>query len=158
MEQRPYRDLPYLISPNGAVYSLIQNRFLPGTPHREGYISHTLKGRLVRLTHQIVMEVYGPPKPDDIQDWVIDHIDENTSNNHISNLRWLTRRENLARKPSRKGVRYSYTPHKLSIETCREILGKHRKRINTREMLAEEYGVSPSMIKTALSRARKDLG
>jgi len=39
-------------------------------------------------------------KPEDSTiNWVVDHIDQNPLNNHISNLRWVTQAENVVRKP-----------------------------------------------------------
>lgn len=45
------------------------------------------------LVHQCVMKLFGPPKPTD-QYYEIDHIDGEKHNNHISNLRWVTRSQN----------------------------------------------------------------
>ena len=43
--------------------------------------------------HQMVMETWGTDCPGD--GYVIDHIDENKTNNHISNLQWLTIGQNV---------------------------------------------------------------
>lgn len=42
--------------------------------------------------HQLVMKYFGPPKPD--ENYEIDHIDRDSKNNNINNLRWVTRKEN----------------------------------------------------------------
>lgn len=48
--------------------------------------------------HQLVMKYFGPPKPGD--NYEIDHIDRNTKNNNITNLRWVTKQENANNRKS----------------------------------------------------------
>lgn len=40
----------------------------------------------------MVMECFGSPKPDDVQDWVIAHLDGNMQNDHYKNLAWKLRK------------------------------------------------------------------
>ena len=40
----------------------------------------------------MVMECFGSPKPDDVQDWVIAHLDDNMQNDHYENLAWKLRK------------------------------------------------------------------
>lgn len=49
----------------------------------------------IKYVHQIVMMAWGTPAPNTEQDWTIDHIDENSLNNHIDNLQWMTRSDNI---------------------------------------------------------------
>ena len=44
--------------------------------------------------HRLVAEAF-IPNPENLSD--VDHIDCNKSNNHVSNLRWVSREENMAR-------------------------------------------------------------
>ncbi len=84
------------------------NRFKKGRPskNQERVVGRGRSGpyRVVKpksksgwYVHQMVMECWGPPMPDDEQDWVIDHIDEDKDNNALTNLRWLTRADNVRR-------------------------------------------------------------
>ena len=45
-----------------------------------------------RTVHSLVMEVHGPEKPSEAH--IINHIDGDKKNNHISNLEWVTPAEN----------------------------------------------------------------
>jgi len=65
-----------------------------------GYVQYSLKlsnGDEAReenpLAHRLVMQVFGSAPPTDDHD-VVNHIDGDKSNNHISNLEWVTGREN----------------------------------------------------------------
>ena len=49
-----------------------------------------------KVIHRLVMETWGTPPPSPEHE--IDHIDGNPSNNHISNLQWLTHKENMAKR------------------------------------------------------------
>jgi hypothetical protein len=61
-----------------------------GTPHRRGYINIRFRYR-VYSAHRIAWALYHNEQPDG----EIDHIDGNTGNNCIANLRVVTRRVNM---------------------------------------------------------------
>jgi len=73
------------------------------TKRKTGYLvfnlqcpSITNKGYLNISVHQMVAECYLGPCP---AGYEVDHIDGNKINNHISNLQYLTKEENLAKNP-----------------------------------------------------------
>jgi len=99
MEIEGYSD--YLIHDDGRVWSKKgKGRFLKHVKNhgyhrvclcRDGKTRHFLVSRLIAL-HYI-------PNPENKPE--VDHIDRNPSNNHVSNLRWATRRENNDNKGMR---------------------------------------------------------
>jgi hypothetical protein len=52
--------------------------------------------RRVKFVHIVMMECFVGPRP--VGDIQVDHIDRIKGNNNITNLRWLTRTQNLARR------------------------------------------------------------
>ena len=85
----------YLIYENGDVYSKIQKKILKTSINKNGYkILILVNDNGVRKNmyiHKLVALAYIPNnenKP------CIDHIDEDKTNNHITNLRWATFSEN----------------------------------------------------------------
>ena len=96
-EFKPINDFPdYYISNCGRAYSVKSKRMIGSLNKKLGYITVSLsQGKKTKTTyiHALVMEHFGPEKPDD--EFEIDHIDKNKENNNISNLRWLSHQDNL---------------------------------------------------------------
>jgi hypothetical protein len=155
---KQFRDTKYFVSEEGVVKSFYSvggdNRFKKGKPssNRERIVGkgksndyHVVKPKNHNgwLVHQMVMETWGTSKPEG--DYVIDHIDENKTNNHINNLQWIERGENI-----RKSAMITGRSRKLTLEDADEIRNKYKPRSYTRQKLADEYGVSISTIKSIL--------
>ena len=155
---RKFRDTEYYVSAGGIVLSRYyvggDNRFKKGkvSSNRErivgkgecnGYKVVRTRNKNCWLVHQMVMELYGPNRPGN--DYVIDHIDEDKTNNNITNLQWITRGDNV-----RKSQTLTHRSRKLTSKDADEIRKKYQPRVYTREMLAEEYRVSLSTIKSIL--------
>lgn len=84
----------YLVSDEGKVYSKRTNKILRPGCDKDGYLTHILCVNGERHTvkaHRLVAMAFIPNldnKP------AIDHINENKQDNRVSNLRWVTNKEN----------------------------------------------------------------
>lgn len=94
-------DSDYLIYDDGRVYSKKANRFLAGKIDNVGYQVYSLaivnpvtgKKGMMMYAHRLVAEHF-IPNPDNLP--YVHHIDEDKLNNHVSNLAWVTAKENNA--------------------------------------------------------------
>jgi hypothetical protein len=87
----------YKISPNGAVVSFLgkKPRILKYTKDKYGYRYIVLSGDLKTETlyiHRLVAQTF---IPNPLKKLEVNHIDLNKENNHVSNLEWNTRIENM---------------------------------------------------------------
>ena len=90
----------YSVSNTGKVRNDKTMKLLKMKPNKKGYIrvGIYLRGEdtVKRVSvHVMVAETFIGPKPDD--NFEIDHVDGNKSNNNVSNLEWVTRSENIKR-------------------------------------------------------------
>ena len=85
----------YLIYENGDVYSKYSKRNMKTHFNKDGYKTITLwnddNKKMSMFIHRLVALAY-IPNPDNKP--CVDHIDQNKTNNNISNLRWATFSEN----------------------------------------------------------------
>ena len=97
---KKYKDSPYEVSNKGRVRRKEANGSYNMRKPRDDDRKHlrvnlTWNGKREEPPlHQLVMELFGPPKPAG-KHVVVLHKDNNGTNNAISNLKWGTRSENV---------------------------------------------------------------
>jgi hypothetical protein len=86
----------YLIYENGDIYSKYYNKLMSPQKNKYNYLCLNLKndeGKCKSMrVHRLVALAYIPNLENKRE---VDHIDQNKTNNHVSNLRWATRSENM---------------------------------------------------------------
>lgn len=87
----------YEVSNFGKIKSLRTQQILQGESTKNGYIRVRLwdgERYKSRMVHCLVAEAF-LPLPDSESKYEVDHIDNNITNNVVTNLQWLTHKENL---------------------------------------------------------------
>lgn len=86
----------YTITKDGKIFSKYFNKYMLGTPNKDGYLILFMRCKdqksRVFYYHRVIWFYFNGEIP---QDYEINHIDENKSNNALNNLELLTRAENV---------------------------------------------------------------
>jgi hypothetical protein len=142
-EWRPVEGWPYEVSSHGRVrrteYSKGSEvgRVLKASPAVVGYPAVALchKGATRRAyVHQLMAEVFLEGCGD-----TVNHKDGNKTNNHITNLEWLSRGDNV-----RHAFRTGLVDTKLSPQDAEDI--RAARGCLTQKTLASLYGVTQAMV------------
>ena len=104
-----FKDEEYLVRDNGAVLRKTPHGKKPRTIDNTWTFGRVTKSGYLEIgsarIHRIVATAFHGEAPSDAH--VVDHIDTNKHNNRPSNLRWLTRLENVVMNPvTRKKIEY----------------------------------------------------
>lgn len=143
-----YKNTKYWVSDKGYVWN--GNVVMRGSADKAGYRLVTLRLQMAYATkriHRVVAELFleNPEnKPE------VNHIDGNKQNNCVSNLEWVTPKENvlhamhLGLKPSMKGSNSSFA--KLTEKDIPEIRELLKSGLFSHRQIAKEFGVSNGAI------------
>ena len=85
----------------------------------------------LKSVHRLVAKAF-IPNPDNKP--CVNHIDENKANNHISNLEWVTHKENCNHGTHNQRVAMSNTGKKRTEETKNKLRGKKHTEETKRKM------------------------
>lgn len=143
----------YEVSDMGKVKSLKQGKILKGEVVHNGYLRVGLcknnKSKWHRV-HRLVLLSFVGECPEDCEGC---HLDGNRKNNHIDNLKWVTRKENQSHRESHgttcRGE--NNVMSKLQAEDISIIRGASKYGIE-QKTLAGFFGVSQSAISLVMRR------
>lgn len=122
----------YRVSNTGKIYSVLNDQFIKPTKVRSGHLTVPLAlGKRTKYYRpqlgKLVGHAFLPPKPE----WatMIDHIDGDPENNHISNLRWSNATLNMANTGGRTNMGGKPTSSKYRGVSLRN--GKWEARVRS---------------------------
>ena len=149
---KEYENL-YSITEDGVVYSHLKGIWLKKIRQKTGYLTVTLfkekRGKMFQI-HRLVADAYlenVENKP------MVNHIDLNKENNNISNLEWVTAKENI-NHAILNGLMCGENNgnSKLTSEIVKQIREKYKFRKYTYGMLSKEYGVGKTYVGRIINR------
>ena len=144
----------YQVSSFGRVKRVTTGRILKGSNDSIGYLLVILYKNNIGSTkkiHRLVAEAF-IPNPDNKPQ--VNHIDEDKTNNIVSNLEWMTAKEN-----SNHGTRNGRVSRSKSIPIIAINIktGESQEFYGTNEC-ARQLGLSPSNISAVLKGRQKQTG
>jgi hypothetical protein len=139
----------YGIGNDGRVWSFISHRWLNNkSKTTRGYPQVRLRlspgKHNTFLTHRLVAEAWlGRP----VNGQEVNHIDGDKTNNHVSNLEWITNAENM-RHAAENGLMPVGEGHRLSKVTERDVLAIRRAYSGgeSQVSIANRYPISRAMV------------
>ena len=120
----------YAADQDGNIYNLVKKSICTQFTNTLGYLYIWLydnnKNRKNIKSHRFIYECLTNSIIENSK--VIDHIDRDRKNNHISNLRWLSYEDNARNKLSSKGVIYEFCQYGEEPEDLIEVTdyGNHK--------------------------------
>ena len=153
----------YLATNNGQIWSTVRKRFLKPALDKDGYqkITPSIDGKkYYKRVHRLIAMTY-IPNPDNKP--FVNHLDEDKTNNSISNLEWCTQSENELhawatglKTPSENQRRITIANNKakrkLSEHQEAEVIRLYTSKTNTQNELAKIYSISQSQISVIVNR------
>ena len=144
----------YQVSNLGRVKRITTGRVLKPLKHTDGYLMVKLSKNSIVYTkniHRLVAQAF-IPNPENKPE--INHIDENKTNNNVSNLEWMTRKENI--NHGTRTERMSKT-QSIPIITTNIKTGESKEFYGAREC-ARQLGLTHGNIISVLKGRYKQTG
>jgi len=147
----------YYAKRDGTIYNSKYMRLLnPTKPGNHGYYEVNINGK-TRLVHRLILETFVGPCPEGME---CRHLDGNKLNNHVDNLQWGSRSENVqdaikhgtfkAQPPDNTGSKNGMS--KLTRQDVKEIRKLYKSKKLNQYQLAEKFNIDQSNISCIVRR------
>jgi len=152
-------DGAYQVSDSGLVRSLprkgrLKEKILKPDIQRGGYeqllLSKDGEAKMF-LVHRLVLEAFIGPAPVGMESR---HLDGTRNNNHLSNLRWGTRVENMADKIRHGTMARLFGEHNPQAKLCEDDVRKIRAMKGTLQEVADQFGIHFGTVSQIKNRKR----
>ena len=156
---QPITDGYFEISNLGRIRRISTEHIWTSSPNRKGYLWIRLslpgKRRVSRVIHRLVLETFrGPPLPGQSAD----HINEDITDNRLTNLEWVTSLENTRRATSRGVYRGENNGRAKVTEADVRIIRRLRWETGqSYATLAKLFGISKSQVLRIVNGQRWNL-
>lgn len=126
---------------------------LKSTIGKDGYVRVVLWARnkpAAKTVHSLVAAAFISPRPPNLE---VNHIDGNKKNNHVSNLEYVSRSENLLHRSSKFGIGRGENNHRCKItkEVVLQIRELHSKGFGYKR-LSRHFNLSWGLIRSVVTR------
>lgn len=137
---KQFRDTNYYVTPLGEILNTKTNKYIKQSDDKDGYKRCTLfsknRDRMYLRVSRIVAELYCEGYRKELQ---VNHIDGVKTNNHFSNLEWVTCQENIEHA-WRTGLKHkNYTQEQLN-DINKEATNKRYSKMS--DIQKEENGMA----------------
>jgi hypothetical protein len=147
----------YVIYENGTIYSKKRKKFLKQQLNHKGYPVLKLCNNGISkefFVHRLIAQHYLPNPNNKPQ---VNHIDGIKTNNTISNLEWVTSKENINHSWV-NGIRKSYpdVSRQNGLKSAKKLIDiKTKKVYNSIKEAAKDLNINYSNLRSTLSRNNK---
>jgi hypothetical protein len=133
----------YKINRNGEIYSCLSSKIMKTlyTSDVYGYIQLTKEGTRKKCRIHRLLALQWIPNPDNLPE--VDHIDRNTKNNSLENLRWVDRKTNRCNQN-----RYDECRKPEVIETKKEAMKEYKTKWAEQDRRNKGCLIKSEMVKT----------
>lgn len=114
----------YILREDGRLFNVKTGEEYVPTRTCQGYYQVSVNGKRYYI-HHLVMKLFGKPKPGD--NYQIDHRNKNRLDNNITNLRWVTQKENQNNRTNNRPLGKRLCDYKDINEYKREYQRERRR-------------------------------